>query len=254
MSLSPEEQYHQNIFDNDKNEDVYEKKQNKSQPIRSNIKYTRCKILMKQNSQLNKKVINYCKENLFVLNKNNIIFEWIAVYEEEIEYYEEQGIEKFPVLIINNDNITGVTNIIKSLDSIMESLIQTNKKNQKESKPQSKKETDEEMHDFLLRELQSKNADKDDDDQDSLSTTINQRVSSMNQLRKDNGQHSMKNSKLVGKSKQQEDEDEDDEPVFLKSVPKQPLTTSELIKATTKGDDEDKMMSQFWQNQEETII
>lgn len=258
MQLSPEEQYHQNIINDDKIEEDYT---TKTKPVPMSIprqaaqkkSYIKYKILMKQNSQLNKKIINYFKQNLLILNKNLFVFEWIAVYDEELEHYEEQSIDKFPALV-GRSIVMGVSNIIQALDT----LINVNQPVKRIS-PQSKKETDEEMHDFLLNELKSKDAEKDDDDQDNISNTISQRVSSMNKSRADNGLHAMGKPGAVAES------DSDDD-IFTKTptlsmakktplktaAPTKALTTSELIQATTKGDDEDKMMSQFWQNQEET--
>lgn len=262
MALSPEEQYHQNISNNENEEDVYAQSTNKIMPVPMSIprpapekkQYVKYKVLLKQGSQLNKKIINYFKQNLSILNQSLCVFEWIAVYDEEIEYYDEQGIDKFPALILGNNNTMGITNIIQTLDNVTKT-IKTISTVQRKG-PQTKKETEEEMHEFLLRELKSKDADKEDDEQDSISNTISQRVSTMNKSRADNGLHAMGKSSTIAES----DSDED---IFVKTPALAPqlkktnasaklLTTSELIKATTKGDDEDKMMSQFWQNQEET--
>lgn len=259
MQLSPEEQYHQNIINDDKIEEDYPSKAKPMpmsipRPASQKKPYVKYKILMKQNSQLNKKIINYFKQNLSILNKNLFVFEWIVVYDEELEHYEEQNIDKFPALV-GRSIIMGVSNIIQALDT----LVSNTQVPVKRSSPQSKKETAEEMHDFLLNELKSKDAEKDDDDQDNISNTISQRVSSMNKSRADNGLHAMGKPSAVAES------DSDDD-IFTKtptlsmakktptkaSAPTKALTTSELIQATTKGDDEDKMMSQFWQNQEET--
>lgn len=270
--MNPEDQYHQELEDDENKTNSYISPTRMPQqsvsntnrmPAQVQISLTRCKILMKQNSQLNKQIINYFKQNLHTFNKNGFVFEWIGVHEEEMEFYEEQGIEKFPVLIADDNTVVGISNILKSLNQVIASFSRTNSgrqstvKTPQRQEPQSKKETEEEMHDFLLRELKSKDAEKGDDDQDNISNTISQRVSSMNQSRKDNGLHSMGGGAPPRNNGPGSDSDsEADERVFMqpaKPVKKKAvLTTSELIKKTTKGDDEDRMMSKFWENQEET--
>jgi glutaredoxin len=210
------------------------------------------KILLKQNSQLNKKIINYFKQNLSELNSKRVVFEWLAVYEEEEDYYEEQGIDKFPTLIINNNNISGVSNIITTLNDFINSSknpIQPSK----QKKVTFNTENEDEMHDFLLNELKSNESNKDEDDRDNISSTISQRAAEMSKARTNGGK-----KRVISNSDESDD-------IFLKTDIKispvkntnsdsnaKPLTTSELIKQTTKGNDEDKMMSKFWENQEET--
>ncbi len=253
MALSPEEQYHQDIY-NEENADtnIYMPKY-PDKPVKESVptkKLTVGRVLMKQMSKLNEKIINYFKDNLADLNANDFIFEWIAIHDEEIEYYEEQGIEKFPVLIVNDINITGVSNILKYLDAIK---LNGSKKATTLTKSRTavKKETDEEMHDFLLQEL-SNDKDDDDDDDDSFSNNMSRRISEMSEARQANG---------MAKS----NDEENDEDIFSKtsslptlakskevstssSTNKSSLNTVDLIKKTSKGGGEDDMMLKFYQN------
>lgn len=76
----------------------------------------KCGVLMKEDSKLNNNVIRYFKNNLHKLNRRNIVFKWVIVYEEEEELYDEQGITKFPTLVYDDVNISGVSNIVRFLD------------------------------------------------------------------------------------------------------------------------------------------
>jgi hypothetical protein len=273
MVLSPEEQYHQDIYNEENdNTNIYIPKTPTvsnaptvtpippSMPAPQEKKLIVAQVLMKQMSKLNEKIINYFKDNLSELNANSYVFEWIAVHDEEIDYYEEQGIEKFPILIIDDVNITGVSNILKYLDSIIGSDIIAQSPPQRPAtqplaKPtaQTKKETDEEMHEFLLQELKSNDADKEEDEQDSFSNNISQRFSEMRNARKAGGMEKSNN---------------EDADIFKKTMPtlakpsksgspstptdKISLNTVDLIKKTSKSGGEDDMMRKFWENQEET--
>lgn len=275
MALSPEEQYHQDIYNEENdNTNVYIPKASTSLspadstpippplvPASPKKKLTIAQVLMKQTSKLNEKIINYFKDNLSELNANNYVFEWIAVHDEEIDYYEEQGIEKFPNLIIDGINITGVSNILKYLDGIVNTDANTQmplSKLQPPIKPplanpiaQTKKETAEEMHDFLLQELKSHDVDKDEDEQDAFSNNISQRFSEMRNARKAGGmEKSNDDTDVFNKTST---------PPTLSKSPKSAappnklsLSTVDLIKKTSKTGGEDDMMRKFWENQEET--
>ena len=201
---------------------------------------TVAKVLMKQMSKLNEKIVNYFKKNLLDLNASNFVFEWIAVYEEEMEYYEEQGLEKFPVLIVDNINITGVSNIFRYLNDIIES----NRTVRKVKKSESIDIEVDEMHDFLLNELKSNDNDKETDEQEVFSNSIQHRVSAMHSARKAGGMEIKEDDDIFVKNSPA--------PKLNNSADQASLKTTDIAKRISKGSGEDDMMDKYWANQEET--
>lgn len=69
--------------------------------------------------KLNKRLIQYFKNNIDELNKNKIKCIFKIAHDDEIEFYEEKGIKNFPALILD-DNIKkyGIESIINALVKI----------------------------------------------------------------------------------------------------------------------------------------
>src|SRR6476620_1462730 len=116
MSLSPEEEFEQNILSEPMAERNSVYKKNIAKVPR---KYIKCEVLLKHRGRLNQKIITYFSKNLRNLNAEGIKFDWIAVYDEELDFYEEQDIHRFPTLIVNDNKVDGLSNIFKFLSSIM---------------------------------------------------------------------------------------------------------------------------------------
>ena len=69
-------------------------------------------------TKYNKKLVNYFKNNLDLLNRSGIIFIWSIATKEEYKFYQEKGIKHFPVLIIPpNSFYYGVDDIVKEISN-----------------------------------------------------------------------------------------------------------------------------------------
>jgi hypothetical protein len=234
MSLSPEDIYHQQMF-NDKQ--IIKKKK----PV-----VEKSKVLLMQSSKLNKKVINYFKSNLFRLNQLGLVFEWIPVDESEVEFYEEQDITKFPALMTKEENIFGLNNIIEFLDNLDKP-----KEAQAQTIPSSKfKNEPDEMKSYFMSKLDEDDEDEDDKDKNDFS----KKAAEMSRMRKSNGQHSStsSNPEVHEKSRKK---------VTFKEVSKkekpfnQMINAVDIVKNNKSSNSEDNdMMQKFWENQEETDL
>lgn len=276
QSLSPEDTFHKNLIsENETTENLYMPKRI-AKPNNTNTKqimhnlddtsnFTKCKILLKDASKLNKTIIDFFKENLQVLNMSKFMFEWIPVYKEEVEFYDEQGIDKFPVMIINNDNhITGISNILDILENIVnknQNILQNNKQ---EYKPK-RQEPSEELKDYFMDELNAKGNDDDDDDDDndkSFSKTVQDRLRNMNSARKKGGLHTLdstsesvdnSNKDVFGKSQKKSNHTNQSSITTNKSTIGS-IDPIDIIKQISTKSGEDDMMNKYWENQEETEL
>lgn len=213
MSLSPEDLYDQQILDEDisySNNYVNEftgvngrgfpnkaQKANKAQNNRNTQQkdisnMIKCRILLKQNSKLNDKLLNYFHKNLGELNHCGIIFEWIVVYEEEVEFYEEQDIDKFPTMVLNGKNIAGMSGIIKQLNNIIDGPVNANGRKsgrngaQKKNSRSSSKADNGDIKDYLMSQLRDDDGDEEESDG---GFDVSKRMAAMNRARKTAGLH-----------------------------------------------------------------
>lgn len=144
------------------------------------------KVLILNNpSKLNKRLIKFFTTNIDFMNRNGMFFEWVVVYEDEMDHYEEQNITEFPVLINGNEQIAGANGIIDRLRGSMSSS------KQQGSRPSTGGNDDSELRNYFLKELDNKN-DDDMDEDDMFANTITQRVAAMNKSRSVNGQHTVR--------------------------------------------------------------
>lgn len=143
-------------------------------------------ILTNKNSSINKKLISYFDQNLSTFIKNGIIFDWKTAKPEEKDEYLEQGIDEFPVAIYNNKYKFGLTPIMDFLEDMA-------------SKNKIKKKTsfmgNQDLDDFYYKEMVESNEQEDEDinfdEEESIGTTLYQRMSDMNQRREQHGQHAV---------------------------------------------------------------
>lgn len=211
-----------------------------------------CKVLLinKKNS-FNQKLIKFFKDYLEHLNKNGFVFDWIIVYEDEIELYSEQDITRFPCLIVNDNNIYGTNAIINYL------LSKISPSNKSKSGFVNRPENEDEVRDFLLEELKVGDNDEDMDEEDKFRNTISQKMTEMNKMRGKMGQHtmSMTNPEVHEKRAQKKVRFEEPTPVSKNTeyTTQQP-TPSEIIKKHSDGSMDDDLMARFWDNQELTEI
>jgi hypothetical protein len=144
-------------------------------------------LMLNSKSEFNMKLIRFFKQNLYILNKKGMKFEWVVVFEDEMEMYEQQGLDKFPVMIFNGKNIIGTNSIIDTL--------------------KGKPPVQEEYHhqadtrDILYNMIRDK--DEGLDDEDNYSKTITQRMANMNRLRQQHGQHTAEED-TAGQQRHQE--------------------------------------------------
>ncbi len=160
-------------------------------------------LILNNPSKINKKLFNFFANNIDTFNQNGIIFEWIIVYEDEMEQYEEQEITEFPVIITDNDHIVGVDMIIDYLSGLVsdtELKTEPNYPSRHRSKNKGKKKLnnnklsndDSDIRNYFLKELDNK--EEDDDEDDIFANTVTQRVAMMNKARQKNGQPTIKMS------------------------------------------------------------
>lgn len=164
-------------------------------------------LILNEPSKINKKLLKFFTSNIDLMNQNDMFFEWIVVYEDEMEQYEEQQITEFPTLIFKNEHIIGADAII---DYLMDSIPEEGLKNiqtgggsssragnlrrgrGKTSKP-NEGGADAEIRNYFLRELDNRQEDDADED-DVFASTVTQRVAAMNKARQLNGQPTLKMS------------------------------------------------------------
>jgi hypothetical protein len=78
-------------------------------------------ILSNKASDINKKLIKFFNVNLLNFNKANIIFDFEVAHPEDMDNYEKRGIKTYPVLIHKENSVTGTSNIVDYLKSIVSS-------------------------------------------------------------------------------------------------------------------------------------
>lgn len=281
MALSPEDMYDKEMMESSYVSDnlyfpnrpsINTPHKNSNKPQKNLEKY---QILLKHQSKLNVRIINYFHKNLHMLNAKGIEFEWIPVYEEEIEVYEDQNITKFPVLIIGNDNIPGVSNILNTLDDIIgiNSNVSNNRQinrntstNRNSNKASVKRDAEEETRDYMLYAMDPKNDKDDDNEGDAFEKDFSRRADDMNKARQNVGQHIVsvtngnpeiheKTNKTRGQNNNTREnnvrEENNQRAPKQKNIPAE-MSVADVVKNTSKGDAEDDMMAKFWENMEET--
>lgn len=288
--MSPEDAYHQSLFDDTSvPENLYiPKKQSEIRQAPNQQRHQaakqqhvlppppqeepECKILLKKGSKLNKKLIEFFKTHLEFLNHNGFLFEWIAVYEDEIDFYEEQGIDKFPALIADNNNIYGVKNIMDSISQIISKINEVNYQNNQQSKQSQRStpakkydnmEEGEELNDYMMNMLKSQDKEGDDDDADSAANNLHKRTMAMTKARSDGGLHTVNNDGPA---------DKPEEDIFgrktnankarvnraSRPIAQRPeaagTSVMDILKVTKRNDPDDDLMTKFYENMEETVL
>jgi hypothetical protein len=287
MSVLEEDLFEQQMLGNYNQESEQVYKVYNKQPAQKK-QFDQCKIMLKEESTLNKKIINYFMHNLRKLNARDLMFEWIIVYEDEVEFYEEQDITKFPTAIYKDSQITGVSRIIDFLEEFLEDDTPVIKSTKKVSKISN----DSDVRDYLYNAIKDSDGDSSDDSGDGdLSKDLSRKFAEMTNARKNVGMHigmnGSSNPEIHEKNKRKSVRFEDDEPPKDKKksqkrrsrnydedidnieLPKfdrgrrhskkeQEISTepTDLIKSGKRSEDpvEDDMMSKFWENQTETEI
>lgn len=187
-------------------------------------------LITNRTSLLNKKLIKYFHKNLTPLNKKGICFEWISVHNDEMEYYEDQGITKFPTMVVDSKNITGVTGIISFLDKVLTRSV--------------KKQSDS-IHEYMVSAINEKDDDDDEDDYNSFSKNIHTKMAEMQAKRKSRIEE---NNEEVSSSAIETFKD----PVKEKKLSEDVSNPVDLIKSGKKNNPDDELLEKFWSNMEAT--
>jgi hypothetical protein len=153
-------------------------------------------LLTNKVSSNNRKLLEFFENCLDELVQSGQVFKWTIVYPEEREEYREQGIDKFPVLLLDDEQVIGADNII---DYIMpepeEDIAPSKKVGQNEN-------GEYDVHKYMTDELQlpknddgkfiNNGVDDEEDENDKFSRTLFQRARDMDEIRRKSGQHSSK--------------------------------------------------------------
>ena len=191
MPFNIEDQYQQHLYSSFDEEGGNYNPSSYKRPAKPNTKKyvpNKIKVLILNNpSKLNKKLLMFFNDNLNIMNNKGMFFDWIVVYEDEMEQYEDQQITEFPVLIYEKEQIIGVNAIIKRLK-----LGISGPKSQSFNRGKAENgESD--LRNYFLNEIDD-NADEDADEDDVFASTVTQRVAAMNKARQANGQPTLKMS------------------------------------------------------------
>lgn len=228
-------------------------------------------FILNKPSQLNKQLFKFLRSDIEHLNKKkDFEFEWIIVYEDEMEYYEEQNMTEFPCIMFNQQCIAGTNAIINTLRG---------KKIENNSKMDGG-----ELNSYLMKEINNIENDEDLDESDIFAQSLTARMAEMNKIRNKNGQHAGRvsnqeihertGSNIMKRPGQQRipqrqhqktqnprdqnrcqmQRDNNLQNNKLEETPAASIpTAAEIVEATAKhGDMDDDLMQKFWQNNEET--
>jgi hypothetical protein len=256
---TPEELYDQQMLSGDNiPTNIYmQKPPQPSQPSRQiqKPKFNNCQVLLKQSSKLNKKIIDFFKRNLVELNRSGYIFEWILVNEEEIDFYAEQDIDKFPSIVIDNDVIAGISNITSTLKNFIKPKHNVQVRQVNNLPPKVNTESD--LKDFFMNEI--KQDDNDEDEDETQQTNMHKKAADMMSQRHSMGLENPNSGTAANPevhdqrnaNKNNNTNDHNDHNTRNEVTSSGDLNTTNFIKKTGVKDDDD-MMAAFWENQVES--
>lgn len=218
-------------------------------------------------SQLNNRLLKFFSKKLDELNRIGIMFDWIAVDEDEEDYYSDQNITEFPTMIIKrkptDEQIVGAGAIIDYLlDWLETGKTPSNPIQKKEREPVlSVPSTD--LHEYYMSTMGT-NDDDEPDDQEKFRNTVLQRMNEMNEARSKSGQHAAKmtNPEMHEKIAQSimKTKARLRSPVKARSdniaskfeKTKTDVSALDIAEQMNTGDPDDKLSMQYWQNTEDT--
>lgn len=290
MAFSLEDQYQQYLYPDAMNhvekEDNYAvqiDKHKKALPSNA-IKV----FILDKPSNVNKRLIKFFKANLDYMNKKGLFFDWEIVYEDEVDFYEDQNITEFPLMMYNDDHIVGANAIIDALKTPSSNKKQYHSGGDRGShgshggrggnggrRPGNVNiDNEENLKDYFTKELENKD-DDDMDDDEIFANTITQRVAAMNKARTVNGQPSVKMSnpevyertardasrnKTYNFNENQQPVRRDDNLAYHDNQTETAgASTVDILRQKKKNGSadtqmDDQMEMQFWENQEMTDI
>jgi hypothetical protein len=202
-------------------------------------------ILSNKVSDINKKLIKFFNVNLLNFNKANIIFDFEVAHPEDINVYKKRNITIYPVLIHKENNITGISNIVDYLKSI---VLNYNKKIVNKS-------DDDKVDDFWKQTIGKIEYDEsgtakipDDDDDDDVSSDLQHKIQQAFQERsvstdfnKSGKPQKQTSSKQIHRSRPRSN-----------NLEEKPSETLKNMKSDSKNKMDDELMAKFFENQEES--
>jgi hypothetical protein len=209
-----------------------------------------CQILLKSESKLNDKLLDFFKRNLKKLNGTRTMFEWVVVYEDEVEYYEDQDIDKFPAMVLNGNITFGLTDIKKALNELVfpnkSKPVTNNKRSQQPSQKDPPKFTDstgDDVRDYFLNDINKNEKCDEVDETNEFGQTLSRRMTAMMEARAKSGMPSKATSSSLSNTNTTKNNGE--------------IGSTDVMDIVTKnntGSGEDDLMERYWQNQELTEI
>jgi glutaredoxin len=282
--MNPEDEYHRQLLDQTKDDYRIQETQIRQMPQKRQVVkriFTDVKILLKDESKLTERLVDYFDKNLLQLNLQGFKFEWVVVTDDEEELYEDEGITKFPTLLINDENISGVSSIIKTLMNMIkfgadakEPLQMQSLRSQPSQAADVVKQNDESIRDYFLNSItDTAENDEDLDEGTKFANDISSRMADMQENRKKVGMpsitsssnHDRGNRKTVSFSSDVRQrpgppKSKNREYKMTTNFGNAPISTNmvDIIKNNRKNSrstsDEDSMLEKFYENLEETVL
>ena len=250
-----EEIYEQQLLSGDNlPNNIYMQKPTQRQPQRQaqKSKFKNYQVLLKQSSKLNKKVIEFFKRNLVDLNRAGYVFEWISVNEDEVDFYAEQDIDKFPSLVTDDDTvIAGVSDITSTLKNFIKPTDNV-PQNRRANNTAVKSNPESDIKDYMMNEINDGN--DEDDENETQQTNMHKRAAEMMSKRSSmglenpNGETASDPETHKQRNANNANNDHSDRNEVTQT---DNLNATNLIKKTGVKDDDD-MMEAFWGNLEES--
>jgi glutaredoxin len=273
--MNPEDIYHNQLLSQTKDDyriPEMPTRQMRKQPIKR--VYTDVKIFLKDESKLTERLIDYFDRYLTQLNKQGFKFEWIIVTDNEEEFYEDENITKFPTLLVNDENISGVSAIIKTLMNMIKfgadaQVPSTSVRPPQQAVKSAVEQNDETVRDYFLNSIHDEDNDDDLDEGTKFANDISSRIANMQESRKNGGMPtgtSNRKSVSFGSDLNQRPGPPKnkgrgrDYKVTTNFNNSAPVSTNmvDIIKFNKKSNkgasDEDSMLEKFYENQEETVL
>lgn len=190
-------------------------------------------------SDINKKMIKFLNDNLYSMNKSNMVFKFILITDENKKMYNDKNINVFPMLINNNTKIVGLEKIA---DYLKQSVIKNNKKT-------NVKTDDERVDDFWKQTMGSCKKDEngvfkfdDDEETDDINKDLTHKIQKAFENRnKIDDDTSKQKGKTPAPYKPKEKENNMDE------------TPSQTLRNMEEHNVDDDLMAKYFENQEESL-
>lgn len=203
-------------------------------------------ILTNKNSDINVKLINFFKKNLFEFNKASITFDFEIVDANNMDKYLKKGIKNFPVIMVKNAPMVGLANIATFLQK---QIVLYNKKI-------SNKSDDEKIDDFWKKTIGNIKPDKfgkidNNDDDDNTDPSVELQKKLQNAFKERSGLDSNQKELIKKRSNTNFSRKESSKEIG-KTVLKKNDSPANTLKTMKSRTADDELMAKFFENQEES--